>query len=45
MNNYVLSHRMSVYDSIIAASCMVYDLPLWTLNKKDFKFLEIKLIQ
>ena len=33
-----------VYDAIIAATCMVYDLPLWTHNKKDFKFLDIKLV-
>ena len=45
MNSYVLSHKMSVYDSIIAASCIIYDLELWTLNKKDFRFLDIKLIQ
>ena len=44
MNRYVLSHKISVYDSIIAATCMVYDLPLWTLNKKDFSYLNIKLI-
>ena len=44
VNRYSLSHGMSVYDAIIAATCMVYDLPLWTLNKKDFRFLDIELI-
>ncbi|HHB94363.1 MAG TPA: type II toxin-antitoxin system VapC family toxin [Campylobacterales bacterium] len=44
MNQYGLSHGMGVYDSIIAATCMVYDLPLWTHNKKDFKFLDIELL-
>lgn len=44
LNNYKLSHNMGVYDAIIAAICMVYDLPLWTHNKKDFRFLEIELI-
>jgi len=44
VNQYGLSHNMSVYDAIIAATCMVYDLPLWTHNKKDFRFLEIELI-
>jgi predicted nucleic acid-binding protein len=43
MNQYGLSHGMGVYDAIIASSCMVYDLPLWTLNKKDFRFLDIEL--
>jgi len=44
MNQYGLSHNMSVYDSIIASSCMIYDLPLWTHNKKDFRFLDIELL-
>ena len=43
MNQYGLSHGMGVYDAIIASTCMVYDLPLWTLNKKDFRFLDIEL--
>jgi hypothetical protein len=40
MEKYTLSHGMSIYDSIIAAICLVYDLPLWTYNKKDFKYIE-----
>ncbi len=44
MNQYGLSHGMGVYDSIIASTCLIYDLPLWTHNKKDFKFLDIKLM-
>ena len=40
MNEYTLSHGMSIYDAIIAATCLVYDLPLWTYNKKDFKYIE-----
>jgi predicted nucleic acid-binding protein len=43
MNQYGLSHGMGVYDSIIASTCLIYDLPLWTHNKKDFRFLDIKL--
>jgi predicted nucleic acid-binding protein len=43
MNRYTLSHGMSVYDAIIAATCMVYDLPLWTYNEKDFRFLDVDL--
>ncbi|MEA2028357.1 MAG: type II toxin-antitoxin system VapC family toxin [Campylobacterota bacterium] len=44
MNRYGLSHNMGVYDAIIASTCMVYDLPLWTHNKKDFRFLDIELL-
>jgi len=44
MNKYGLSHNMGVYDSIIASTCLIYDLPLWTHNKKDFRFLEIELV-
>jgi predicted nucleic acid-binding protein len=43
INEYALSHGMKVYDSIIASTCMIYDLPLWTHNKKDFRFLDIEL--
>ena len=41
INEYNLSHDMTIYDGIIAATCMVYDLPLRTHNKKDFKFLDV----
>ena len=43
INEYNLSHDMTIYDGIIAATCMVYDLPLLTHNKKDFKFLDLSL--
>jgi len=43
MKQYGLSHGMGVYDSIIASTCLIYDLPLWTHNKKDFRFLDIEL--
>ena len=43
LNKYRLSHNMGIYDSIIASTCMIYDLPLWTHNKKDFRFLDIEL--
>lgn len=44
INEYSLSHNMSIYDAIIAATCMVYDLPLRTHNKKDFKYIDINLV-
>jgi predicted nucleic acid-binding protein len=44
LNKYVLSHNMGIYDAIIAATCIVYELPLWTYNKKDFRYIdELKL--
>jgi len=43
LNRYTLSHGMGIYDSIIASTCLIYDLPLWTHNKKDFRFLDIEL--
>ncbi len=39
IENYTLSHNMAIYDAIIAATCLIYDLPLWTYNKRDFKFI------
>lgn len=45
INKYALSHNMTIYDSIIAATCMIYDLSLWTHNKRDFRYIEnIKII-
>jgi hypothetical protein len=40
VEKYALSHGMGIYDAIIAATCLVYDLPLWTYNKKDFKYID-----
>lgn len=40
IEKYALSHGMGMYDAVIAATCLIYDLPLWTYNKKDFKFIE-----
>jgi len=40
IENYSLSHNMGIYDAIIVATCLIYDLPLWTYNKKDFKFID-----
>jgi predicted nucleic acid-binding protein len=40
IDKYVLSHGMGIYDAIIAATCLVYDLPLWTYNQKDFRFID-----
>ncbi len=45
INVYGLSHGMAIYDAIIAATCLVYDLPLCTNNLKDFRFLDIRLVE
>jgi len=39
VEKYTLSHGMSIYDAIIAATCIIYELPLWTFNKKDFQYI------
>lgn len=40
LETYVLSHNMGIYDAIIASTCLVYDMSLWTYNKKDFRFID-----
>lgn len=40
IEKYTLSHGMGIYDAIIAATCLVYDLSLWTYNQKDFRFID-----
>ena len=37
---YALSHRLAVPDGFIAATAIVYDVELFTLNKKDFRFID-----
>ena len=37
--SYTLSHRPSIPDTLIAATALYYNLPLYTLNKKDFLFI------
>jgi tRNA(fMet)-specific endonuclease VapC len=36
---YSLSHKLSLPDGLIAATCLVEDIPLYTHNLKDFKFI------
>jgi predicted nucleic acid-binding protein len=44
MNRYALSHRPSIPDLLIAATAIVNNLELFTLNMKDFRFIpEVKL--
>jgi tRNA(fMet)-specific endonuclease VapC len=39
MVTYTLSHRLSLPDGLIAATALVEDLPLYTLNQKDFRYI------
>jgi len=36
---YILSHRPAIPDMMIAATCLYYDIPLFTFNKKDFAYI------
>lgn len=36
---YSLSHNLTVPDAFIAATAMFYDIELYTLNKKDFRYI------
>jgi predicted nucleic acid-binding protein len=46
MESYSLSHKISLPDALIAATALVYNLELYTLNAKDFQFISnLKLYQ
>ena len=36
---YGLSHNAMIPDSIIAATCLTYEMPLYTSNTKDFIYI------
>lgn len=40
MGKYALSHNLSLPDGFIAASAIATDIELFTLNLKDYKFIE-----
>ena len=40
IKQYSLSHRLSIQDALIASTALHYDLDLFTLNMKDFRFIE-----
>jgi predicted nucleic acid-binding protein len=40
ISSYALSHRLAVPDAFIAATAMACDVELFTLNKRDFRFIE-----
>lgn len=40
LEDYSLSHNLDVPDALIAATAITQNLPLYTLNLKDFRFIE-----
>jgi tRNA(fMet)-specific endonuclease VapC len=40
VEKYSLSHKLSLPDALIAATAIWHNIPLYTLNTKDFKFIE-----
>lgn len=40
MIKYSLSHKLSIPDAMIAATALYFDIELYTLNLKDFKFIK-----
>ena len=40
MSKYVLSHKLTLPDGFIAASAMVHNIELYTLNIKDYRFID-----
>lgn len=39
MADFSLSHNLTLPDAFIAATAIFHDIPLYTLNKKDFRFI------
>lgn len=39
MGSYCLSHRIQFPDALIAATALHHGLPLYTLNRKDFRYI------
>ena len=39
LEEFALSHRLSVPDALIAATALSQNLPLYTLDVKDFRFI------
>jgi len=39
MTDYALSHKLTLPDALIAATALRHNIPLFTLNLKDFRFI------
>jgi len=45
LEKYTLSHNTKIMDALIASTVIMYNIDLYTFNKKDFKYLkQVKLI-
>ncbi|KIM04492.1 MAG: hypothetical protein KU29_10510 [Sulfurovum sp. FS06-10] len=45
LDRYTLSHNTKIMDALIASTVIMYNMDLYTLNKKDFKYLaQVRLI-
>ena len=40
LETYALSHRLNLPDAVIAATALRHELSLYTLNVRDFRFIE-----
>ena len=40
LDKYTLSHNTKIMDALIASTVIAYNIELYTLNRKDFKYLE-----
>jgi len=40
VEQFCLSHKLDIVDALIAATAIYYDIELFTLNLKDFKFIQ-----
>jgi predicted nucleic acid-binding protein len=40
LDRYTLSHNTKTMDALIASTVIMYNIDLYTLNKKDFRYLE-----
>ena len=40
METYSLSHKLTIPDALIASTALVHKINLYTLNTKDFSFIE-----
>ena len=40
IQDYGLSHTLALPDALTAATALIHKLPLYTLNRKDFRFID-----
>lgn len=40
IETYAKSHNLTIPDALIAATSIKYSCPLWTLNVKDFHYID-----